>query len=186
MKLLRILRFPDILTLTGIVLALFAIRSVIVGNYKFAIGIMLSSVLFDFADGFTARLFGGSIYGKFLDSSYDTMGYLIFPFLYLIIAGHARGVFVVVFMLPVLTGILRLARFTDEGFFDKDVQHYVGMPVFYLALLPIAAYYNIPLVLIAVGAFSVSMLMISEIKFRKPKHPIFGLLLLVAVTFFLV
>lgn len=186
MKLLRRLKSPDILTLVGIILVLFAIRSVIIGNYRFAIGIMLSSVLFDFADGLASRLFGSSAYGKFLDSSYDILAYLIFPFLYLIIADRIQGVLLVIFILPILAGILRLARFTNEGFCDKDARYYIGMPVFYLGLLPIAAYYSAPVVFMAVAASIASIFMISEIKFRKPKHPIFGLLLLTVAIFFLI
>ncbi len=184
-KIIRTLRFPDILTLFGLAWIILAMYLVIAGFNKIGIGIMLFSMLFDFFDGWAARRYGGSGYGIFLDSGYDILAYLVFPAIYLMTSIQFQG-FYIVFLIPMIcAGILRLARFAKEGFADEKARYYTGMPVFYLSLIPILLYYGVPIYFIGFAIIIATALMVSEIKFLKPKHPVFALLILGLSVFFL-
>lgn len=182
MQLLRKLRLPDLVTLLGIAMILAAIRLLTLGGYKKAIGLMLLSVLCDFLDGYLARRYGGSIYGKYLDSLYDLMGYLIFPAVYFLRL-YPAVVYLIPAVIVILAGCLRLARFSAQGLTNGD---YEGMPVFYISFVPLALYLSLNRVIIILYLLIASVLMISRVKFAKPKHPVFAAALLVAGIGFLI
>lgn len=186
MNLIKELKRADFITILSLILIITAFRYLLVGQQSLAIGIMLLSVLTDFLDGHVARRFGGSDYGKYLDSSYDTLSFLLFPSMYLLVSSDFTVWALLCGIAVIVTGCLRLARFTYQGFDDPDLKHYIGMPVFYIGLVPLAIYIGLPTWLIITYMITASFFMVSEIKFLKPKHPVFVLLLLILATGFLV
>lgn len=169
------LKFPDYLSLTGLLLAWVSLILLLNNEPNWAIVLSLTAVFFDFFDGYFARKLNlESVFGRQVDSLIDVVTYLIFSSLiflkYLapnLVMGAAIGALILIL------GVLRLARFNSEGFITiKDKVYYRGLPVTHVYFSVIVLYF-INSFLSWTGWFNafillpVSLLMISDYKFRK-------------------
>lgn len=89
-------------------------------QYYLAISIAFVSMFLDYLDGYIARLYGGSLYGKVLDSLYDILGWVLFPALMINIEVGWAWWSVVVTTLFVIASALRLSRFTVKGYAEES------------------------------------------------------------------
>lgn len=185
MKFIQELKAADYCTLASLSFITIAFYCLLSGQYFDAIGYMLLAILCDFFDGMIARKYGGSKYGEMLDAFFDVMGFLVFPIAFYIIYFHIHLIGLIPCIAIVVAGCLRLARFVKTGFSEPSASHYVGMPVFYIALLPIASILGVNSLILGIIMLVVSFMMVTEYKFVKPKNPLFGLVLLAAAFYFL-
>ena len=169
MRLLRRLSRADLLTLGSVALSIAAFRLLLQGERARSIGVMALAIVGDHLDGIVARRFGASPYGKLLDSFFDALNYLTFPALYLMIETDLALVYLPVVFAMVAAGLLRLARFTQEGFADEQAHHYAGMPVFYLGFAPLLLFLGVPAPVVSVAVVAAAWLMIGEVPFAKPR-----------------
>lgn len=178
------LKIADYLTLTGTALAILALWLLAREKINISISVALVSMFFDFIDGKVARVKGSSLYGKYLDSLYDLIGFVLYPVMLVWQQQNNSALALIVTTAFVLTASIRLARFTDEGLKGKKPTRYVGMPVLY-------SFFAVVLVSVFDGYMSLfwlavmSMFMITNLPFTKPRHPIFGLGLLFVAGFYL-
>ncbi len=186
MKLIAQLKIADYCTLASISFITTAFYYLFGGDYKLAIGCMLLAILCDFFDGILARKYGSSRYGELLDAFFDVAGFLLFPISFYIVYFDVPLIGLAPCVAIMISGCLRLARFVKTGFSDTSASHYVGMPVFYIAFLPILAIFGVNSLLLGSSMLVVAFFMLSEYKFTKPKNPLFGIMLLAAALYFLV
>lgn len=136
------------------------------GQKELAIAIVFVSMFFDYLDGHVARRYGGSPYGKVLDSLYDILGWVLFPALVINIQTGWAWWSLIITTLFCLSCAIRLSRFTVAGYVETDKRYYTGMPVSY-------SRYALLLVLIAGAKISALILtimiplMVSSRLFRK-------------------
>lgn len=169
MNLLRRLSRADVITLLSSVFTVTAFRFLLVGDRGRAIGLLCVAIVGDHLDGIAARRWGGSPYGTVLDSLFDSVTYLAFPAISMMLATDLAPGYVLVCSVMVACGILRLARFTTDGFGDEAARRYVGMPVFYLGFVPLSLHLTVPPIAVGAATIVASGLMISEVPFAKPR-----------------
>lgn len=122
----------DYITVLSIVLITTAFWLVWHQQYYLAVSIAFVSMFLDYLDGYIARMYGGSDYGKVLDSLYDILGWVLFPALIINIQTGWSWLSVVVTTVFIVASALRLSRFTVEGYHSsQSARHYEGMPVSY-------------------------------------------------------
>jgi CDP-diacylglycerol--serine O-phosphatidyltransferase len=173
-EMFRFLKAPDYLSLAGLVLALISVFQSLKGNLAMAAIFIYLSTIADFFDGTVARkIVREGNFGKVLDSLCDVVLYLMAMVTFGYFAGLQSPVAIIVFVLFIVTGIMRLARFTIMGTVDN---RYVGLPVSYTLIIPIA-YFIFTLLRVNAGYllpfyFVIAVLMISSIKVKKFK-PVF-------------
>lgn len=125
---------PNLLTLANLASGLLAITMIFNGDYIFAAWLVGASLLFDFFDGFAARLLkvSGEL-GKQLDSLADVVSFGVVPgFLMFEIfkmaqwAGEPIADFVpyLAFLIPLFSA-LRLGKFNID---TRQSEHFIGMP----------------------------------------------------------
>lgn len=131
---IRLFTIPNLLTLANLVCgSLAAVAALVYGDLTVAFGLMILAAVFDFLDGFVARLLGqSSPIGVQLDSLADdvTFGFLPAAILYVLadrmppLLGLPRETMLAVFVLAAFSA-LRLARFNID-----DTQHaeFRGLP----------------------------------------------------------
>ncbi len=136
----KLLTLPNIITLANLLCGALGVVSMVSlpsdGALRTAFVLMLAAALFDFLDGFVARLTRQySPLGAQLDSLADMVSFVLLPMLvamkvYYLAGGHGTWS-AVMFLLPVC-GALRLARFNVS---DDHQGDFVGLPVPACALL---------------------------------------------------
>ncbi len=153
------------------------------GQLYLAIAVTFVSMFFDYLDGKIARRYGGSPYGKVLDSLYDILGWVLFPALVVNIQTNWAWWSIAITTLYCVAASLRLSRFTVAGYVETDKRYYVGMPVSY-------SRYVLVVVLLFGAKLSVLLLaimiplMISSRLFRKSPPLLMQINLLYAAVFF--
>ena len=136
------------------------------GQTYLAIAVTFISMFFDYLDGKVARKYGGSPYGKVLDSLYDILGWVLFPALVINIQTHWAWWAIAITTTYCLSSAIRLSRFTVAGYVETNKRYYTGMPVSY-------SRYALLVVLLAGAKISVLILaimiplMVSSRLFRK-------------------
>lgn len=182
--LLAELSIADYITLTATFLILIAFWLLWQGKTELAIAIAFVSMFLDYMDGTIARKFGGSPYGKVLDSLYDIQGFVLFPAL--VANSEANWTWWAVSITTVygVASALRLARFTAKGYVETNKRYYQGVPVLFskYALL-VVLFWQAKLSILILGIMI--PFMISSKLIRKP-HPVFAQLNLVYAIFFLI
>jgi CDP-diacylglycerol---serine O-phosphatidyltransferase len=168
-QIFKLLKAPDYFSLAGLVLALISIFQGLKGNLAMAAVFIYLSTIADFLDGTVARKTKrDGNFGKILDSLCDVVLYLMAMVIFGYLAGLQSPVAIIVFVLFIVTGTMRLARFTIMGTVDDC---YVGLPVSYTLAIPIAyfilAYLKVNLSFLLLFYFVISLLMISSIKVKK-------------------
>lgn len=152
------------------------------GKTKLAIAVVFVSMFFDYLDGWFARKYGGSPYGKVLDSLYDILGWVLFPALVINIQTHWAWWSIIITTFYCLAAAIRLSRFTVAGYVETDKRYYTGMPVSY-------SRYALLLVLLVGAKISALMLavmiplMVSSRLFRKSPPVLMQINLLYAAIF---
>ncbi len=180
--LLKELSKADYITTLSLLLIVNAFWLLWNGQAYLAIAVTFVSMFFDYLDGKIARKYGGSPYGKVLDSLYDILGWVLFPALVINIEANWAWWAVIVTTVYCLSSAIRLSRFTVTGYVETNKRYYTGMPVSY-------SRYALLVVLLADAKVSVLMLaimiplMVSSRLFRKSPPLLMQINLLYAAIF---
>ena len=180
--LLKELSSADYITLLAMLLIVSAFWFLWNKQIYLAISLTFTSMFFDYLDGKIARKYGGSEYGKVLDSLYDILGWVLFPALMINIQTQWAWWAILVTTIYCLFSALRLSRFTVAGYVEKDKRYYVGMPVSY-------SRYALLVILLFGGKLSVLFiaimipLMVSTKLFKKSPPILMQINLLYAAIF---
>jgi phosphatidylserine synthase len=180
--LLKELSKADYVTVLSLFLIVNAFWLLWNGQTYLAIAATFVSMFFDYLDGKVARKYGGSPYGKVLDSLYDILGWVLFPALVVNIQTDWAWWAVTVTTLYCLSSAIRLSRFTVAGYVETNKRFYTGMPVSY-------SRYALLLVLLVDAKISVAILatmiplMVSSRLFRKSPPFLMQVNLLYAAIF---
>lgn len=174
-------------TYLGLGVAVVGINLAITGHYKYAVVALILSAVCDMLDGPVARKIKNRDkgFGIQADSLADMVSFTIFPSVIFMSLGFDHWYHIAGFVLLVLAGLMRLARFNSA----PTRTHYIGLPVtFTAALFP-------PLYLMTVttkgltaeltvfiATLIITGLFVSTIKVPKPKRTGLLLYLLLAVT----
>lgn len=153
------------------------------GAVTLAIALAFVSTFLDYLDGVIARRYGGSPYGKVLDSLYDILGWVLFPALVINVQTGWAWWSVIISTTYCLFAALRLARFTVEGYVESSKRYYVGLPVLFskYALLVVFAF---DAILSSIILLAMIPLMVSSYRIPKP-HPATAQLELIYAALFL-
>lgn len=149
MTALRKLSLADLFTLANALLGFLAITYVVDGEYELAGSLVFAAILLDGLDGAVARKFGSKHQsGRYLDFFADSVSFCFAPatLAYTVTYDISRGsawvswenaVAVVLPTFYVCMGLLRLARFAEEGF---QKAHFEGLPTPASAFLVLTVY----------------------------------------------
>ncbi|MCK9393428.1 MAG: CDP-alcohol phosphatidyltransferase family protein [Candidatus Paceibacterota bacterium] len=183
--------FANIISLATVPFALSAFYYIFLGNFFLSFLFINIAFFLDTLDGYFARrLKIESTMGKLLDSFCDVINYLIYPalFIYKFFTFDFLTV-VVISSFIVIFGIVRLARFTNEGFVIKEGKNYYkGLPVpvvlygtvicyvLYDKFIPNLMTYFFPAIMIIL-----SLLMVSTVKVKKINNVYWYFLVLIGL-----
>lgn len=160
---------PNFITSLNLFSGCVAVYFAFKGNYQTAFMAILIAGLFDFLDGFAARMFKAySPMGKELDSLADVISFGMAPgaIVFSLLSGAAFSWMpFVAFLIPVFSG-LRLAKFNID---ERQTSSFIGLPVpanaiFWSGIVysfPVFLLGNIWILLILIGLFC--YFLISEI-----------------------
>lgn len=183
---LRITRsiVPNSLTLANLFSGFIAIIYVSQDNFKFAALFILFAAIFDLIDGLTARLVqSASEFGVQLDSLSDVVSFGVVPsfMLYKIYFNQYGDFGLLLSGLPLICGVLRLARFNVQTNAYQDKMFFTGLAI------PSAAFFIISYLIFyhtsnllpekvkAVTVLAVTLVaslsMVSTIKFYNAPRP---------------
>ena len=173
------LSWVDVITLTSLLLAGLGLVAALHGLLSLAIGIMLLGMFTDMLDGALARApvntRGESEFGRYLDSFCDVFVYLVLPMLILYQIGMQDFLSLAAIFAFFAGGVLRLSHFNMVGAVEEaGVEYHLGLPVYWSHVIVVAAF---PLwrwwggstrYLIAAGLLTASVLMVRNLRVRKP------------------
>jgi CDP-diacylglycerol--serine O-phosphatidyltransferase len=146
---IRRLSAADLVTLSNALLGFIAITYVVDGKYVLASLLVFVAILLDGLDGALARRFGtGHQFGRYLDFFADSVSFCFAPatLIYTVTYDISRGpawvswenaLAVVMPAFYVCMGLLRLAKFAEEGFRRPDFE---GLPTPAAAYLLVTVY----------------------------------------------
>jgi CDP-diacylglycerol---serine O-phosphatidyltransferase len=186
------LSWVDYLTLSGLVVSIFAAALVLAGEFEFALSLLFAAMLIDAFDGIFARKYQLTReFGRYLDGFVDVMDYLAVPALFLYRWGFDTWYYGLILMSLILCGVVRLAVFNEIGNIKnaKAELAYRGMPVFwsvlFLGIAFILSWFIAKAVLfwmVAVAYAAFAALMVYDRSFYKFKNPKFILVIVVSAT----
>lgn len=177
-------------TAISLILGLIAIYLSIKGYLYYSFGFALIASVFDSLDGLLARLLKAeSKFGAIFDTVADIVVYILYPAIILLYKFGLNSTIgsglIVIF---IIAGIYRLIRFTNTGLYiDNQKKYYIGMPVFFshiLILIMIVCNNIDRSILEIIGSLilaTISVLMVSRLKFRKPASKTSGISISVIV-----
>ena len=164
-KMLRLIKFADIFTLTNVIFGIISILFSIKGWYSTASLMLLLAVISDYFDGKIAKIMGQeNEFGKELDSLADTVSFGVAPAIF----GFAliqTPLAIISFTVFLFCGILRLARYNImnlKGAFQ-------GMPITLNGILiPLIFFLDVPIkfypyIYLILGVFMVSSFRIKKL-----------------------
>ena len=165
----KYIKLPDIISIVGLVFSVLSIISSIEKKFELATIFITVSMLFDYSDGKVSRaLKREGRFGRELDNLCDVVLYLISIIIFGYMIGLNSTLAVSVYIIFMIAGILRLARF---GILGLNKGTYEGLPVGYAIIIPyiyfIFILYSINLNYLLLLYFIPSFLMISSIKVKK-------------------
>ena len=164
-KMLRLIKFADVFTLTNVIFGIISILFSIKGWYNTASLMLLLAVASDFFDGKIAKIMGqANEFGKELDSLADTISFGVAPAIF----GFAliqTPLAIISFTIFLFCGILRLARYNImdlKGAFQgmPITLNGIIIPFIFFLDVPIRFY---PYIYLVLGVFMVSSLRIKKI-----------------------
>ena len=128
---IKLFTIPNLLTLSNLLCGMIATVAILTdGDLHLAFWLLVLAAVFDFFDGFTARLLHqSSPIGLQLDSLADMVSFVVLPTvvamkIYYLAGGY--GAWSAVMLLITACGALRLARFNVS---DDQKREFVGLPV---------------------------------------------------------
>lgn len=163
-KMLRLIKFADVLTLTNVIFGIISILFALKGWYSTAVIMLALAVVSDYFDGKVARLMNQqNEFGRELDSLADTISFGVAPAIF----GFAliqTPLAVISFTIFLFCGILRLARYNImdlKGAFQgmPITLNGIIIPLAYLLGTPVRFYPYIYLIL--------GILMVSSLRIKK-------------------
>lgn len=164
MKILKLLKISDLFTFANIISAITSIISAILGKFNLAIILLLACVFFDYFDGRSAKKRNiANEFGKQLDSLADIIGFGVVPSIIVFLL-FKNIIFIWVYFIFVLSGVLRLARFN----ITSKKGHFEGMPITLNGVfIPLLFIFNSTEIVYYVYMVLASLLMVSSIKIKK-------------------
>lgn len=136
---------PDTITCLNLLSGILGIVSVFQGYYQLAFMLMLLAAVFDFFDGFAARLLGAySDLGKELDSLSDVVSFGVLPSLMMVcrMAADHGGVVSdapvwskIICFLPLLVAIFSAVRLAKFNIDSRQSSSFLGLPTPACAML---------------------------------------------------
>ena len=163
-KILRLIKFADVFTLTNVIFGIISILFAIKGWYSTASLMMALAVVSDYFDGKIAKTMGQqNEFGKELDSLADTVSFGVAPAIFGFVLIQTP-LAIISFTVFLFCGILRLARYNImnlKGAFQgmPITMNGVFIPLAYFLDMPIKFYPYIYLVL--------GILMVSSFRIKK-------------------
>lgn len=164
-KMLRLMKFADVFTLTNVIFGIISILFSIKGWYNTASLMLLLAVVSDFFDGKIAKIMGqANEFGKELDSLADTISFGVAPAIF----GFAliqTPLAIISFTIFLFCGILRLARYNIMDLKDA----FQGMPITLNGIIiPAIFFFDVPIkfypyIYLILGVFMVSSFRIKKI-----------------------
>ncbi len=183
---------PDLITLLNGFLGLLAIMYIIDGDFRLGMLLILVAIIVDGLDGILARFFKREEgHGVYLDSIADMVSFCFAPsiLLYGVYYDLEKGtsfqnldnaLTVVASMVVVLFGILRLARFVENG---HKTPAYMGLPTPAAALIIVTVLTVMGNQFVVLSAtIAISFLMISRIDYPKLQGLLGWIAALVIIT----
>ncbi len=167
-KMMRLIKFADVFTLTNVIFGIISILFSVKGWYASASAMLILAVASDYLDGKIAKEMGQqNEFGKELDSLADTVSFGVAPAIFgftLIQTPLA----VISFTIFLFCGILRLARYNIMDFKGG----YQGLPITLNGLIIPLIYFSRNLLHIEIKFFPyiylvLGILMVSSIKIKK-------------------
>lgn len=163
-KILRLIKFADVFTLTNVVFGIISILFSIKGWYNTASIMLILAVISDYFDGKVAKTMGQqNEFGKELDSLADTVSFGVAPAIF----GFAliqTPLAIISFTIFLFCGILRLARYNImdlKGTFQ-------GMPITLNGIIiPLAYFLNTPIRFYPYIYLILGILMVSTLRVKK-------------------
>ncbi len=164
-KILRLLKFADVFTLTNVIFGIISILFSIKGWYNTASFMLILAVVSDYLDGKIAKTMKQeNEFGKELDSLADTVSFGVAPAIF----GFSltqKPLAIISFTVFLFCGILRLARYNimglREGFHGMPITlNGIIVPLIYFLDVPIRFY---PYVYLILGILMVSSLRIKKL-----------------------
>ena len=125
MNIIKLLKINNIFTLLNATSGLLCIFFAIIGNFRIAVVLLIIAAFFDYFDGKSSRKRKiANKFGKELDSLADIISFGLAPcvFVFLLLKDIR---FVWVYILYLLAGLIRLARFN----ITKTGNYFEGMPM---------------------------------------------------------
>ncbi len=175
---------PNLLTIANLFSGFIAIVYVSKENYILAAVFVLVASLFDMMDGITARLINStSEFGVELDSLSDVVSFGVVPsfMLYKIHFYQYNDLGILISALPLICGVLRLARFNLLTSVFEDKKFFVGLAIpagAYTIISYLIFYYNSDFfsnqtkeIFIWIVTIFVSISMITTVKFYNAPRP---------------
>ncbi|PIR73530.1 MAG: hypothetical protein COU40_02205 [Candidatus Moranbacteria bacterium CG10_big_fil_rev_8_21_14_0_10_35_21] len=179
LSILKKLSVADIISLSAILPTVTGYYFILDGKPNQAIIAASFAFFLDTLDGYVARkLKIESEFGRQLDSFVDALNYLTFTSIFTLnFLSFNKAITIVSVFIMISAGILRLSRFNLAGLVkDNNEQYYIGLPVPFAQLSVIVLFISSSLLFPEIIYFTpliiilTSFLMISNIKFKKPKN----------------
>ncbi len=187
------LNWIDVVTLISLLLACLGLLAVLRGLLSLAIAFMLLAMFTDMLDGALARSSfkarGESEFGRYLDSFCDVFVYLVLPMFVLYQFGMQDWLSLVAIFGFFVSGLLRLSRFNMIGAVEEaGIKYHLGLQVIWSHLVVVLAFPlwrwwgpSIRYLIVAV-VLVMSVLMVCNLRFRKPVAYVQLAVLILSVT----
>ena len=128
-----------ILTYVGLASSVCGMISIINGNSKYAMILMIVSGLCDLFDGTVARKCKRNNiqkeFGIQIDSLIDVVSFLIFPIILCLHHSYFTPIAIAVSVVYTVCGVTRLAWFNMYTEVDKNTVYYTGLPVTFISII---------------------------------------------------
>jgi len=175
---------PNSLTLANLLSGFIAVTYTAKESYNIAAFFVLIAAIFDLLDGITARLIkSASEYGVQLDSLSDAVSFGLVPsfMLYKIYFYQYKDIGIFIAALPLICGVLRLARFNVQTSAFQDKKFFTGMAIpsaAFMILSYLIFYHQSDFLTTNLKHYSIigvtivtSLAMISTVKFHNAPRP---------------
>ena len=165
-NLIKLLKISDLFTLLNAASGLLCIFFASIGNFKVGAILLLAAICFDYLDGKSAKKRNiANEFGKQLDSLSDVISFGVAPAVFVFLMFKDMR-FVLVYILYLLAGVIRLARFN----ITKSKSGFEGMPITVNGVLVPVIYFiftNSNPYIYYIYFILTAFLMVSSIRFIK-------------------